>query len=43
VASGRLDPTPLYTHRFGLDQLGPALDATRDKPHGFVKAMVMMP
>jgi len=43
VASGRLDPTPLYTHRFSLDQLGDALDATRDKPHGFVKALVMMP
>jgi len=43
VASGRLDPTPLYTHRFSLDQLGPALDATRDKPPGFVKALVMMP
>ena len=43
VASGRLDPTPLYTHRFGLDELGNALDATRDKPPGFVKALVMMP
>ena len=43
VASGRLDPTPLYTHRFGLDELGNALDATRDKPAGFVKALVMMP
>ena len=43
VASGRLDPTPLYTHRYSLDQLGDALDATRDKPGGFVKALVMMP
>jgi threonine dehydrogenase-like Zn-dependent dehydrogenase len=43
VASGRLDPTPLYTHRFSLDRLGDALDATRDKPHGFVKAWVEMP
>ena len=43
VASGRLDPAPLYTHRFGLDELGNALDATRDKPPGFVKALVMMP
>jgi len=40
VASGRLDPTPLYTHRFRLDQLDQALDATRDKPDGFVKALV---
>jgi threonine dehydrogenase-like Zn-dependent dehydrogenase len=40
VASGRLDPARLYTHRFPLDRLGEALDATRDKPEGFVKALV---
>jgi len=40
VASGRLDPSPLYTHRFGLDRLGEALDATRDRPDGFLKALV---
>ena len=40
VASGRLDPGPLYTHSYPLDQLGAALDATRDKPGGFVKALV---
>jgi threonine dehydrogenase-like Zn-dependent dehydrogenase len=42
VASGRLDPTPLYSARFPLEQLGDALDATRDKPGGFVKALVML-
>ena len=40
VACGRLDPSPLYTHRYTLDELGAALDATRDKPDGFVKALV---
>jgi threonine dehydrogenase-like Zn-dependent dehydrogenase len=40
VASGRLDPTPLYTHTYSLDQLGEALDATRDRPDGFLKALV---
>ncbi|MFT8243120.1 MDR/zinc-dependent alcohol dehydrogenase-like family protein [Roseomonas sp. BN140053] len=40
VASGRLDPSPLYTHRFPLDRLGEALDATRDRPDGFLKALV---
>ena len=40
VASGRLDPAPLYTHRFGLNQVGAALDATRDRPEGFLKALV---
>jgi threonine dehydrogenase-like Zn-dependent dehydrogenase len=41
VRSGRLDPRPLFTHRFPLEQLGGALDATRDKPDGFVKALVL--
>jgi threonine dehydrogenase-like Zn-dependent dehydrogenase len=40
VASGRLDPAPLFTHRYPLARLGEALDATRDKPEGFVKALI---
>lgn len=40
VASGRLDPSPLYTHSFRLEELGAALDATRDRPDGFMKALV---
>jgi threonine dehydrogenase-like Zn-dependent dehydrogenase len=42
VASGRLDPAPLFTHRYPLERLGEALAATRDKPDGFVKALVML-
>jgi threonine dehydrogenase-like Zn-dependent dehydrogenase len=42
VASGRLDPAPLYTHTFPLDQLGDALDMTRDRPDGFLKALISM-
>lgn len=42
VAGGRLDPTPLYTHRYALEQLDEALAATRDKPGHFVKALVML-
>ena len=41
VADGRLDPSPLYTGRYPLERLGDALDATRDKPGGFVKALVV--
>jgi threonine dehydrogenase-like Zn-dependent dehydrogenase len=41
VASGRLDPSPLYTHHFPLERLGEALDATRDRPDGFLKALVI--
>lgn len=40
VANGRLDPTPLYTHTYPLDELGRALDDTRDRPDGFLKALV---
>jgi NADPH2:quinone reductase len=40
VTEGRLDPSPLYTHRFGLDQLGAALDTAVERPDGFVKALV---
>jgi threonine dehydrogenase-like Zn-dependent dehydrogenase len=40
VASGRLDPRPLYTHSFPLHRLDEALNATRDRPDGFLKALV---
>jgi threonine dehydrogenase-like Zn-dependent dehydrogenase len=40
VAAGRIDPAPLYTHRYRLDELGRALDDTRDRPDGFVKALI---
>ena len=42
VTSGRFDPTPLFTHRYPLERLGEALNATRDKPEGFVKALVVL-
>jgi threonine dehydrogenase-like Zn-dependent dehydrogenase len=41
VASGRLDPSPLYTHRFPLEELDKALDATRDRRGDFLKASVI--
>jgi threonine dehydrogenase-like Zn-dependent dehydrogenase len=43
VVSGRLDPAPLYTHVYPLEELGEALDATRDRPDGFLKALVTFP
>lgn len=42
VARGRLDPSPLYTHSYPLDELDQALDDTRDRPDGFLKALVRM-
>jgi threonine dehydrogenase-like Zn-dependent dehydrogenase len=41
VVSGALDPDPLYTHTYPLDRLDDALDATRDRPEGFLKALVV--
>ena len=43
VAAGRLDPGGLFTHTYRLDQLAEALDATRDRPDGFLKALVTFP
>ncbi|MCM0000280.1 MAG: zinc-binding dehydrogenase [Erythrobacter sp.] len=40
VSEGRLDLARLLTHRYPLARLGEALDATRDKPAGFVKAWI---
>jgi threonine dehydrogenase-like Zn-dependent dehydrogenase len=38
---GVLDPEPLYTHRLPLDRLGEALELTRTRPDGFMKALVL--
>lgn len=43
VVASRIDPEPLLTHSYGLDHLDAALDATRERPAGFVKAMVTFP
>ncbi len=40
VHAGQIDPRPLLTHTFPLDRLGEALDATNERPEGFMKAMV---
>jgi threonine dehydrogenase-like Zn-dependent dehydrogenase len=41
VRTGLIDPAMLVTNRFPLDQLGDALNATRDRRGGFVKAVVV--
>ena len=40
LAARDLDPSPLYTHVFPLDELGAALEAARTRADGFVKALV---
>jgi threonine dehydrogenase-like Zn-dependent dehydrogenase len=41
VASGALDPSNLYTHSFSLERIGDAFAALRDRPDGFLKALVV--
>jgi threonine dehydrogenase-like Zn-dependent dehydrogenase len=40
MVQGVLDPEPLYTHKLPLDRLGEALELTRTRPDGFLKALV---
>ncbi|MBX5153657.1 zinc-binding dehydrogenase [Rhizobium lentis] len=40
VRQGRIDPQPLYTHIYPLERLDDALNTTRDRPDGFLKALV---
>jgi threonine dehydrogenase-like Zn-dependent dehydrogenase len=42
VANGVLDPTPLYTHSYDLDQLDQAFDMMKNRPDGFLKALVVV-
>jgi threonine dehydrogenase-like Zn-dependent dehydrogenase len=41
IESGLIDPKLLITHRYPLERLGDALNATRDRPDNFVKAVVV--
>lgn len=42
VAAGKLNPFPLITHRFGLDDLNRAFEAMRSRPDGFLKAVITL-
>jgi threonine dehydrogenase-like Zn-dependent dehydrogenase len=41
IESGLIDATQLITHRYPLAQLREALNATRDRPGNFIKAVVI--
>ncbi|TWB10791.1 threonine dehydrogenase-like Zn-dependent dehydrogenase [Rhizobium sp. ERR 1071] len=41
IEAGRLDPWSFLTHRFPLERLDDALNMTRDRPDGFLKALVI--
>lgn len=40
VIAGRIDPWPLLTHTYALDELGRGLDDAINRPDGFVKGTV---
>ena len=42
VESGTINPRPLYTHEFPLEQLGDALNMSAKRPDGFMKALIRM-
>lgn len=42
VATEVLNPASLYTHTYPLEQLAQALDDTRDRPDGFMKALIVL-
>lgn len=42
VESGRLTPSPLYTHEFSLEQLDEALALSAERPSGFMKALISL-
>lgn len=41
VIAGRIDPTPLLTHAYALDELDRALTDVAERPDGFVKGTVI--
>jgi threonine dehydrogenase-like Zn-dependent dehydrogenase len=41
IEAGLIDPKLLITHRYPLERLDEALNATRDRPGNFVKAVVV--
>jgi threonine dehydrogenase-like Zn-dependent dehydrogenase len=42
MGAGRFSFEPLVTHRYNLSQLDEAFTALRDKPEGFIKAVIEM-
>jgi threonine dehydrogenase-like Zn-dependent dehydrogenase len=42
IAAGELDPAPLYTHGFALEQIDEAFETLDSRPAGFMKAWLRM-
>jgi threonine dehydrogenase-like Zn-dependent dehydrogenase len=42
VEAGVMNPRPLYTHTFALDELPRAFETLAQSPEGFVKALIVV-
>ncbi len=42
VQNGRIDPRPLYTHTFKLEELPRAFETMENSPEGFIKALISL-
>ena len=42
VQSGVMDPRPLYTHTFSLNELPRAFETLDSSPEGFIKALIIL-
>lgn len=42
IENGTIDPRPLYTHTFALDELSQAFETMKRSPEGFIKALVTL-
>ena len=40
VQGGDITPLPLFTHSYPLSELAKAMNKTRDRPDGFMKALI---
>jgi len=41
ILKGQMDPFPLFTHTFSLDRTNEALDYLKERPEGFIKALII--
>lgn len=42
VATGQIDPQPLYTHTFALNELGEAFSLMEERLSGFIKSLITL-
>ena len=40
LATGKVDPTPMTTHRFGIDQVEDAFEMMSGKHDGIIKPLI---